>query len=314
MAPPGIVRIDMATGATEPYAEVPYGIDNFIFDAQDRLFISLLGEGTIAEAMQDGTLRMLGPTGLVMPGGIVVVARPDGESILVGDFWLLHEYDSATGELRRKVDNLAPGTVALDGDNLVLSNFFSNGVSVWNLTTEELVEEHYDFAVPLNAIRFQGDLVVAELGTASVVRASAADPTQRTTLIKDLGVPAGLAADDENLWAGDRATGTVWQVVADGEVLSTPKLLASGLDRPEGMALAPDGRLLVAETGSGRLLAIDLETGALSTVAEGLGFDSVAPEGMPPTGVMSGVAVSPSGTIYVTADEANVVYRIDPAE
>jgi len=73
--PPGIVRVDMKTGAIETFATVPYGIDNFIFDAQDRLFVSLLGEGAIAEAKPDGALRMLGPTGLVMPGGVAVVAR-----------------------------------------------------------------------------------------------------------------------------------------------------------------------------------------------------------------------------------------------
>ncbi|MBW7885468.1 MAG: ester cyclase, partial [Caldilineaceae bacterium] len=313
-ASPGIVRIDPTTGATEPVAEVPYGIDNFAFDSQDRLFISLLGEGAIVEAMKDGTLRQLGPMGLVMPGGIVVVPRPDGESILVGDFWLLREYDSTTGELRRSVDNLMPGTLAIDGTDLILSNFFSNGVLVWDLATETLVEEHYDFNIPLNAIRFQGDLVVAELGTSSVVRASAADPTQRTTLAKDLGVPAGLAADNQNLWVSDYATGNVWQIVADGAVMDKPKLTASGLDRPEGLALTADGKLLVAETGTGRLLAIDLATGDMVIIAEGLGFDSVTPEGMPPTQLMSSIAVSPAGVIYVTADEANVVYRIESGQ
>ena len=219
--PPGIVRVDMQTGATEPYATVPYGIDNFAFDAQDRLFVSLLAEGTVTEAMANGDLRMLGPVGLVMPAGVVVSPRSDGESVFVADGWLLHEFDGATGELRRKVDNLGPNTVALDGENLLLSGWFSNGVIVWDPKAEQVVEEYYDFNLPLNAIRFQDDLVVAELGTGSVVRASAADPTQRTTLAKDLGVPAGLAANDEDLWVSDRAdrqclaTG-VWRCVAAG--------------------------------------------------------------------------------------------------
>ena len=180
-------------------------------------------------------------------------SRADGESIFVANTWLLHEYDAATGKLRRKVDNLGPNTVALDGENLVLSSWFSNAVWVWNPQTQKVLEEYYDFNMPLNAVRFQGDLVVAELGTSSVVRASAADPTQRTTLAKDLGVPAGLVASKGELWVSDRATGKVWQLAAGGKVLAEPKLTASGLDRPEGMALTPDGRLLVAETGTGRL-------------------------------------------------------------
>jgi glucose/arabinose dehydrogenase len=114
------------------------------------------------------------------------------------------------------------------------------------------------------------------------------------------------------LWVSDRATGNVWQLATGGEVLPDPKLTASGLDRPEGMAVAPDGRLLVAETGTGRLVAIEPATGDMSTIAEGLGFNPDAPGGAPPTMVMSSVAVGPSGVIYVTGDLANVLYRIEP--
>ena len=41
-------------------------------DPQDRMFVSLLTRGTIAEVMADGAPRLLGPVGLVMPGGVVV--------------------------------------------------------------------------------------------------------------------------------------------------------------------------------------------------------------------------------------------------
>ncbi len=306
--PYGIALVDMATGTLENFVSTPYGMDNFVFDAQDRLFASFLGEGTIAEVKPDGALHMLGPGGLVMPGGVAVM----DESVFVADTWMLHEFDGATGELRRKVDNLGPNTVAVDGENLVMSGWFGNSVVVWNPQTQEVLEEYYDFNMPLNAVRFQGDLIVAELGSGSVVRASAADPSQRTALIEGIAVPAGLAASSEDLWVSDRATGNVWQLAADGETLPNPKLIAGGLDRPEGMALAPDGRLLVAETGTGRLVAIELDTGALATIAEGLAFNPEGPEGAPPTMVMSSVAIDPSGVIYVTGDLANVLYRIEP--
>ena len=312
--PPGIARVDMQTGATATVATVPYGIDNFALDAQNRVFVSLLAEGTIGEALPNGELRMLGPAGMVMPGGVVIAPRVDGASVYVADGWMLHEFDAATGELRRKVDNLGPNTVALDGDNLLLSGWFGNGVVVWNPQTEKVVEEYYDFAMPLNAVRFGGDLVVAELGSGSVVRASGADFSQRTTLIKDLGVPAGLATNGQELWVGDRASGSSWQLAAGGALLPEPKLAASGLDRPEGMAAAGDGRLLVAEAGTGRLLAIDPASGVMSTVAEGLGFSPGAPAGGPPSFVMNSMAVDGAGVIYVTGDRAGVLYRIEPVE
>ena len=227
---------------------------------------------------------------------------------------MLQEFDSTTGEFRGKVDNLMPNTVVADGANLLITSWFGNGVFVWDPEAKELVEEYYDFNMPMNTVRFQGDLVVAEAGTGSVVRASAGDPTQRATLMAGLVKPIGLATDDENLWVSDRDTGKVWQPVANGEALKEPILTAEGLDRPEGLALAPDGRLLVAETGTGRLVAIDLETGASSAIAEGVGFSPVFPEGTIPWGMMSGITVSPSGMVYVTGDEANVVYRIEPGQ
>jgi sugar lactone lactonase YvrE len=165
-----------------------------------------------------------------------------------------------------------------------------------------------DFAVPLNAIRFQGDLVVAELGSNSVVSASAEG---RVTLGEGLGVPAGLAASDDDLWVSDWATGSVLQIVADGEPLQEPILIATGLAFPEGLALAADGTLLVVETGGGRLARIDTTTGEISTVADGLELGAEAVPGYPPTWMFNGVAVGPSGGIYVTGDVANVLYRLE---
>ena len=260
--PPGIVRVDMQTGATEPVATVPYGIDNFAVDAHDRVFVSLLAEGTVGEALPNGELRMLGPAGMVMPGGVAIAPRADGETVYVADGWLLHEFDGATGELRRKVDNLGPNTVAWDGDNLLLSGWFGNGVVVWNPQTEKVVEEYYDFAMPLNAVRFGGDLVVAELGSGSVVRASGADPSQRTTLIKDLGVPAGLATNGKELWverpccgqylaAGGRrqaAAGTQ----ARGERAGSPRRHNGHGGRPAAGSRGRDRAAAGARPGDGR--------------------------------------------------------------
>lgn len=128
--------------------------------------------------------------------------------------------------MQLKPDDLGPGSLAVDSANLVLSNWFSNAVIVWNPQTQKVLEEYYDFKTPLNAIRFQGDLIVNELGTSSVVQASADDPTQRTTLAKDLAVPAGLAADSENLWVSDRATGK--GVATGSRRCSAPKTNADG--------------------------------------------------------------------------------------
>jgi DNA-binding beta-propeller fold protein YncE len=238
----------------------------------------------------------------------------------VADFFTLREFDGLTGE-QRSVERHWLGlsgniiglftTVSMDGNNLVLSSWLENEVQVWNPETHEELEIYHDFAAPLNAIRFQGDLVVAELGSNSVVRASVTNPAERVTLASGLGVPVGLAATDDDLWVSDAAAGSVLQIVANGESLAEPVLIAKDLASPEGLVVTPDGNLLVVEAKAGRLSSIDLGTGNVSTIAEELELGWKSDH---PTWLFNGVAVGQSGTIYVTGDITNVLYRIEPNE
>jgi sugar lactone lactonase YvrE len=128
--------------------------------------------------------------------------------------------------------------------------------------------------------------------------------------LAQLAVPTGLAGSGDNLWAADWAMGKVFQLVAGGVVLPEPISVASGLAFPEGLAVGPDGNLLVVETGTGSLLHINLVNGVVTTLASNLQLGMPAPVNAPPTWFFNGVAVGPSGTIYVTGDIANVLYRI----
>src|SRR6266536_3254872 len=316
-----VVRVNVATGRKAVVARLTPGLDSLAFDSRDRLFVSSFQDGFIAEVTADGEVRMVSGGGMILPGGVAALPRGrDGESVFVADLFSLREFDARTGRQRR-VERGFTGysqlispvfTVAPDGDRLLLSSSFANAVQLWDPATHAAVATYTGFAVPLNAIRFQGDLVVAELGSGSVVRARGANPTERATLATGLGVPAGLAATDDDLWVGDWATGSVLQLVADGRPLAPPRVVAEHLAAPEGLAVAPDRRsLLVVESGAGRLVRIDLATGRVSTVADGLALGAPGIPGLPPTWRFNGVAVGHSGAVYVSGDKANVLYSLD---
>jgi sugar lactone lactonase YvrE len=225
----------------------------------------------------------------------------------------INPFDAQTGKAGSPYEANAV-TVALDGENLLLTSWFANSVEIWNPATGKAVASYHDFAVPLNAVRFRGDLIVAELGTASVVRVNGADPTQRTPLITEMGVPAGLAATADELWVSDFATGQILQLAAGGEMLAEPALIATGLVTPEGLAMTADGLLLVVESSLHRLSAVDLETGEIMVIAENLALGLPPWPGMPPLHLLNGLTVDSAGTIYVTGDIDNVIYRITLAQ
>jgi len=315
-----VSRVDVDTGDKEVIATGLSGLDNLAFDSHDRLYVSHAGDGSIYQILPHCHHRLRAHTrtvskgGMIVLGGVAVVPHGHrGESVFVADLWTLREFNGLTGRPRsvERHDLTVPGditspmTVSADGDNLIVSSWFANEVQVWDPETSTVVEDYLGFAVPLNAIGFQGDIVVAELMTGSVVWAS-----DRSPLASGLYVPAGLAATEDDLWVSDWATGIVWQIVTDGLPSMIP--VAMGLSGPEGLALDLDGSLLVVESGAGRLSRIDLETGIVSTLVDGLELGAVGVLGYPPTWVFNGVAVGSTGYIYVTGDVANVLYRFKP--
>lgn len=322
-----VLRIDTKSGKREVITTLSPGLDNLAFDSRDRLFVSNSQEGSIIQVLfkeddPSKKTRIVSKGGMIFPGGITVIPRPGGEkSVFVADIWSLREFNGQTGKqmsiARYTFDPsgiTAPFTVSSDGENLVLSSLFSYQVQVWNPEKHE-VQMNLDFsgpppnAIPVNAIRFQGALVVADLMTGSVFRVNDENSNEHETLAEGFKVPAGLAATDDDLWVSDWATGDVWQIVADGVPLSPPKSVVTGLQFPEGLAVDLDGSLLVVETGTRNLLCLNPDTAEVSIVAEGLDVGSKAiPDVTPPTWILSGVAVDPSGAIYVTGDTANTLY------
>ncbi len=315
-----IVRIDLATGNREIFAELSDGVDNLAFDARDNLYVTSLLQGSVRKIRPNGRVRTLSRAGMTTPGGVAVL--PGGrfglrDEVWVADFFSLRAFGGVSGreiEFFGTVPQLseltAPSTVSADGANLILSSWILNAVQVFDPESDQVLLNVPDFAAPLNAIRFQGDLVVAELGTGAVVRADGTDPSIRTTLASGLAVPSGLAATAEDLWVADLIFGTVLHVVDGSGVITPPTVVASGLASPEGLAVLLDGDLLVVEAGAGRVSRIDPFSGTVTPVAENLALGAPPPPLVPPTWLFNGVAVGSRGAAYVTGDVDNVVYKI----
>ncbi len=329
-----IVRVNLSTGAKTPVAEIPPNADNFNFDSEGRLYVSSAEDGAIRRLKHNGQLKEINPAGMILPGGLAVRVGPDGkDELFVGDMFTLRKFRVTGNDAKPKevehirfMDPASMITVqsvanAANGSDLILTTwFFGGGVQIWNPATHTAVATYRDLAFPLNAIAFDGDIAVAELGTGRVIRLS-----DRSTLGSGFTIPTGLAALGEDLYVADFATGVVSRIVDNGTPLPSPVTIASGLSAPEGLTVDTDGGLLVAETGAGRISKVNVATGTVTTIASDLAFGNnpVIPFVGPPTSPtwlsFTTVIVSPtSNDLYVAGDNvdephrnhASVIYKI----
>lgn len=298
-----VVRVDVDSGDTEVLAAIDGILDNLAFGDDGTLYTTAFGDGQLLTLNPGGQLRELNQEGLIAPGGVAVDAEGD---VWVADFFSVREFGASRNPMTSFYDRFDPpgagqasaNTVAVDGDTIITSGWFSNAVQVVDPSSGAILEDIRTVAVPVNAIAHGEVLVAAQLGGGNVVDARSGE-----AIVGGLGYPLGLASDGWTLYVGDWATGVVWAKPGAGPAVP----LADGLVTPEGLALDGD-RLLVVEEALDRVVAIDLVSGDRSVVVTDIALgDRVVPAALPHGG-FNGIAVA-DDAIYVSSDVDNAVYE-----
>ncbi len=311
-----VVRVDVATGDTDVVGRVGIGSDNLAFDAEDRLFVSSFTDSYIVEVTGPETNRTVISGGVSFPGGLAYLPTTGSAGrLFLADRRALRELDPTTGTQVHAVIGLVSDvgevmSVQPHGTHLLLSS--PTTVRIWDPDGDRLVARFEGFKEAVDALPLDGDIIVSEYETGSVVRFDPASPDDRTVIASGLDAPAGLAVHGGDLYVADRS-GTLLQILDDGERLDPPRLVATGLAGPEGIAADEDGTLYVVEEDAGRVTRVDPETGAVTVVADGLalrGLEQKSVQQVTPVGYLAGIAVG-NGSLYVSGYPDNRVYRID---
>jgi len=120
-------------------------------------------------------------------------------------------------------------------------------------------------------------------------------PGGRPARIADLSIsPFAVLPGGDIAFANETGVG----IIAAGG--GRPRFLQADVDFAHGLALLPDGKLAVSDTGNDRLLRVDPDGGAPKVIAGGLKSPM-------------GLAAEPSGSLLLIEFDSGRVVRIDPA-
>jgi len=312
----GIWSVSLSSRTKKLVASMKPGLDNLAFDSRGRLFVtSMTDNGIYLVDKQTGAHKTIVEGRLAIPADLAVTSEGGKETVHVADVFSYRTVDGRSGAVADVIrvhgeTHAYPLGLSIGPRHALLTSWFSNTVEKVDRKTGKLVATLGDFAAPVDALEAaDGTLYVAELASANLVKVSP-DGKTRTTVVKELRGPVAMAQGPGNLiYLTEIAAGAVTEIdVATGE----RRMVADGLAGPEGIDLGPDGRLYVAEVGQKRVVAIDRATGAKTVIASNLDIGLPLYPGGPPALVPTGVAVGPSGAVYVSSDIRNALYKLTP--
>jgi sugar lactone lactonase YvrE len=302
-----VLRIDPRTGEQTLLAQLSPGLDNCTIvgsGSEARLFVSNF-TGEITEVLGGGATKTTLPGGLNWPLDLAVgadgrvyvadgtyfyVLTPDGSLQTVGMLF----FPGYPGFLR--------GLVASGPGEFVVTT--SGGqIARYRPAADECDYLADGFDQLYGVALVPGGVVAVEQGTGRVL--SVDDEGSVTVLASGLSEPVGVTvAPDGAILVAE--TGRVVEVRG-----SRAETVVDGLQRPQGI-LASGTQLFIVDAGEKSVIAVDLASGARTTIAAGLPVGpppGVVPKplrGMPPfsgpQGPFAGIAEGPDGSLYVSAD------------
>ena len=310
-----LVRVDLATGAKTVAKQLKPSLDNLAIAPDGTIYVSNMADNAIDSFdPATGESRTLTSGKLAVPAGLKI----DGNDLFVADVFAFRQVDAKSGavhdifRMQRDPDLDYPFAVGLSDKLFALSSWFTGTVQLVDRKTLKTVETIHKLKAPFDAIPMpDGSVIVAEIATGSITRASGEHFADRKVIASGLGGPVQMVLGKNGALYATEAAGKLTRISLDGSG-GAAQTIAEGLALPEGLAQTPWGSFIVAESAARRLVEIDPANGSRRTVAENLPIGLPGGPGMPPPYVPTGVAVGSDGTIYMTADRNNALYRIRP--
>lgn len=305
-------KIELANAKRTEFKTLASSLDNLAIAPDGMIYVSNMADNSITSiSPTTGETKTLLGGKLAVPTGI----KLDGDTLYVADVFAFRAVDTKSGDVRDIYRAYAshiedPGAVGLGSKLIALSSWFTGTVQLLDRATQKEVEMLHGFKAPADAIpQDDGSLLVLEIGTGSLVKASGDKYVDRVAIAKELVGPNQMVQGKDGAIYVTESNGKLTRIELSTGAKTT---VAEGLQMPEGLSETPWGTFVVAETVAKRLTEVDAKTGAKNVIAENLPIGLPGRAGMPPAYLATGVAVAADGTIYVTADLNNSLLKLKP--
>jgi len=249
----------------------------------------------------------------VIPGGLTVVRSGGRDVLLVAARGCVMTVDAATGAtelLPTHGDSIAPTMVHATSGGVAFTSSLSRSVRAID-AAGAVTFNVSGLDMPLGVQLLPGGAaLVAEFTRGRVLRVGPTTESRPRLVAEALEGPVGIAVvDATRAYVTEYLPGRVTEIRLDR---FEKRVVAKGLSRPEGLAVLPDGRIAVAETGLRRLVAIEPAKGRLEVMADNLPIGLDSGQGVNDPYSVTDVAAGPDGTLYVSSDMDGTVLRVTP--
>ncbi len=324
-----IWRLDASATSRRLVGRVAPPADNFIVRHGHELFVTSTAWNGITEFdLATGGSRRVTWGALTAPG-MLARTRIDGrELILIADDTAVKTFDPQT----RAVSILDLGAAALGTRGILPIGERYAVESAYQPGTVMLVDPHAarppvaisGFGRAMGLAAGPGGLLVADYQRGDVVELRVdGDAVSRRVIASHLDGPVGLAVSRSgSIYVSEFDAGRITELRPERGSAGTGsdgphpdqkyrvQPVVGGLSRPEGIAFAADGRLLIVEVGSQALRALNPRTRRLAVLAEHLALGLTDGHEPQTPFLMSGIVTEDDGSAYLPGDLDNILYRI----
>lgn len=308
-----VTEVDRATGSKRLIRQFLPGIDNLVVGPNGLIYVSSPGDNTIYEVNPDtGAARTVRQGYLSVAGGLAVVPGEASDDIYVGDIFDWKHVAGADGTVRpmgRKVGQpiINATNITASRDRLLLSQWYDGIVRIVERQSGTIVRTVRNLPGVQDVVELpDGRLIVSLRDLGQIVEIDAGD--QRRIIAEGLSAPVGLALADGKLLVAQSARGSI---VSIDMVTRDRTIVARGLRRPEGLAVAADGTIYVVESAAARLSEIR-RNGRKRVLASHLPLGIDPGPGMPAAWIINDVGIGARGVLYVTTDQDGALLRLVP--